>query len=39
MRERESAMIGNNSNNINKANKHLMPQFIEHKSVKEISLF
>jgi hypothetical protein len=32
-RERERAMI------INKANKHLTPQIIEHKPVKEISLF
>jgi len=32
-------MIGNNSNNINKANKHLTPQIIEHKSVREINLF
>jgi hypothetical protein len=31
-RERERAMI------INKANKHLTPQIIEHKPVKEISL-
>jgi hypothetical protein len=32
-RERERAMI------INKANKHLTPQIIEHIPVKEISLF
>jgi hypothetical protein len=32
-RERERAMI------INKANKHLTPQIIEHKPIKEISLF
>jgi hypothetical protein len=38
-RERETERVVNNSNSINKANKHHTPQIIEQKTVKEISLF